>query len=56
MSKQNSNPKKSMEHHQTVNEISEIIRRWKEHAYDEEISVAYQYLMDIDELLRRKVE
>tara|TARA_R100000388_G_scaffold90059_1_gene71202 strand:+ start:1166 stop:1327 length:162 start_codon:yes stop_codon:yes gene_type:complete len=52
----NSTTKKQAIHHQTVNEISEIIRRWKEHAYDEEISVAYQYLMDIDELLRGKVE
>ena len=39
---------------QIKNEIGEIIQRWKEHAYDEEISVAYQYLMDIDELLLRE--
>ena len=39
---------------QIKNEIGEIIRRWKEHAYDEEISVADQYLMDIDELLLRE--
>tara|TARA_B100001123_G_C14513293_1_gene711194 strand:- start:50 stop:184 length:135 start_codon:yes stop_codon:yes gene_type:complete len=38
---------------QIKNAIGEIIRGWKENAYDEEISVAYQYLMDIDELLMR---
>ena len=38
---------------QIKNEIGEIIRKWKKYGYDEEITVAYQYLIDIDELLMR---